>query len=197
MVTMDAYEKFLIECDTLKKIERRAVLTDNSRQENTAEHSWHIAVFALTLADYAPHNTDINRVIAMLVVHDIVEIDAGDVLLFERTGDVLKKIQERERKAADRLFGLLPTKKQAYLRQLWEEFEQAETNEARFAKVIDLLQPLLQLYGSGGAEWKKNKITAVKIRSSWETVKDVSPVIWDYVQRTIEKTVERGYIEET
>lgn len=187
---------FLVECDKLKQIERRVVLTDNSRHENSAEHSWHIIVFATVLFEYAPANTDLSRTLSMLAFHDIVEIDAGDILLFDRIGEAAKHVQERERKATERLFGLLPDDQRAFARELWDDFELSTSNEARFAKVIDLLQPLTQLFASGGGNWRANNVTAKKIRTTWNEVKGVSPAIWEYVQQTIHKAVERGYIDE-
>ena len=142
---MDRFEqqlRFIVEIDRLKNVLRRTLLTDASRRENSAEHSWHIALMAPLLAEHACEPVNVERVMRMLLVHDIVEIDAGDTFAYDANGNADKA--ERERRAADRLYGLLPDDQARELRAAWEEFEAAESAEARFAHALDRLQPLLQ-----------------------------------------------------
>ena len=146
---------FILEIDRLKSVLRRTSLLDHSRRENTAEHSWQIALMAVLLAEYADPQVDINRVVMMLLVHDLVEIDAGDTFIYDEQARVTQA--DRERRAADRIFGLLPQGQGQRLRALWEEFETRESPEARFASAIDRLQPLLSNYFTKGSSWKKRR----------------------------------------
>src|SRR5204863_6389117 len=144
---------FVMEIDKLKTILRQTSLMDNSRRENSAEHSWHLAVMALTLGDYAEPGTDLTHVVKMVLVHDIVEIDAGDTFAYDAQGYTDKN--EREERAAARIFGLLPKDQCDELLALWHEFEAIDTPEARFANALDRLEPLLGNYATGGGSWKK------------------------------------------
>ena len=142
MEPLDSQVGFLLEADRLKTVLRQSTLTDRSRRENSAEHSWHLALMALVLAEHAPPGTDLGRVMAMVVLHDLVEIDAGDLFAYAAPTDQAR--QERaERAAADRLFALLPPGQASSLRALWEEFEERATAEAKFARALDRLQPML------------------------------------------------------
>jgi putative hydrolase of HD superfamily len=142
---------FLVEIDRLKTVLRDTPISNGSRLENSAEHSWHLALFAVTLAEYADEPIDLNRVVRMLLVHDIVEIDAGDLSIFQQTHEATQK--EGEDLAASRLFGLLPDEMADEWIAVWHEFEALETSEARFARAIDSLQPLIQNHVVGGGSW--------------------------------------------
>jgi putative hydrolase of HD superfamily len=148
---------FIEEIDGLKKICRKTLLMDGTRCENDAEHSWHLAVMAMLLCEYSAQHIDLLRVMKMVLIHDIVEIDAGDTYCYDCEGNVDKR--EREEKAAERLFSILPADQAAELRALWEEFEECKTPEARFAASLDRFQPLLHNYRTQGRSWKEHRIT--------------------------------------
>lgn len=152
---------FLIEIDRLKQILRRTYLPDGDRHENTAEHSWHLAVAALVLDIYADAPIDLARVVRMALVHDIVEIDAGDTFFYDTVGALDKA--ERETRAAERLFGLLPAEQAAELRGAWEEFERRETAEARFAYALDRFMPLLHNFLAEGKAWRENGVSGEQV----------------------------------
>lgn len=175
---------FLNEIDRLKTVIRATPIANNSRRENTAEHSWHIAMYALVLADQAGPEVQIDRVIKMLLLHDIVEIDAGDtpIHLVHDTA-----VQEaKEQKAADRLFGLLPEDQATEFRAIWDEFEAAQTPDAVFAKSIDRVQPLLLNLASGGGSWIDYDVTLDQIDSRvGAKVKRGAPGIWEFVRARV------------
>jgi putative hydrolase of HD superfamily len=183
---------FVVEMDRLKGILRQTSLIDSSRRENTAEHSWHLAVAALSLAEHAPPGTDLARALHMVLIHDIVEIDAGDTFGFDDVGYLDK--EERETRAAERLFGLLPADQTATLRALWDEFEAGATPAARFAVALDRLQPLLVNFNSGGGTWKLHGITLAQLRRRMAPIAEGAPGLWPWVERTIEEACERGYV---
>ena len=151
---------FLVEIDKLKQVLRRTQLIGGERRENTAEHSWHATMIALVLAEYSNEPIDLPRVLKMLLVHDIVEIDAGDTFAFDAVGYQDKA--QREQAAAARIFGLLPTDQQSELRGLWEEFEAGESPEAKFANMADRLMPALQNYNNGGGTWREANLRSRK-----------------------------------
>jgi len=148
---------FLNEADKLKSVMRATTLCDSSRCENSAEHSWHLTLYALVLADQAGPDVDINRVIKMLILHDLVEIDAGDNPIFGEYD--ASEMAKQEQSAADRIFGLLPEDLRADLRAIWEEFEAAQTPSAQFAKSLDRFQPPMQNLQSGGGSWIDYNVT--------------------------------------
>jgi putative hydrolase of HD superfamily len=189
-VPLDAQLTFLLEADRLKGIERMTSLIDGSRRENTAEHSWHLALFALVLYDHADEPVDLLRVITMLVVHDLVEIDAGDTFAYDETGYETKSA--REQAAADRLFGLLPADQRDHLRAAWEEFEAGQTAEARFANAVDRLQPVLMNHARGGGPWREHGITMDRVLLRNEPIGRGSTVLWDEARRRIQELHERG-----
>lgn len=184
---------FILELDKLKQVMRQSYLLDTSRKENDAEHSWHLAVMALVLYEYAAEpNTDIRRVIEMILVHDIVEIDAGDTFLYDQIGYEDKT--EREQVAADHVFGLLPTDQNVYLRRLWEEFEEGQTPEARFARTLDRVEPLLLNYYTQGRMWCENKVTQENVLDRCtNTLTQGSPVLAEYMLQLIYDAHTRGY----
>jgi putative hydrolases of HD superfamily len=147
---------FVLELDRLKHVLRENPLADGSRRENTAEHSWHLAMMATVLAEHAEAPVDVGRVVQMLLLHDVVEIDAGDTFVYLAADATVRAQQEqREQAAADRIFGLLPAEQGERLRATWDEFEAALTPEARFAKAVDRLAPMLLNEASGGGSWKR------------------------------------------
>ena len=186
--------RFVVELDRLKQVLRRTVVTDGTRRENTAEHSWHVATMALVLADTADEPVDPMRVARLLLVHDIVEIDAGDTFVYDTDGQETKAA--RERAAAERLFGLLPDDQGDELRAWWVEFEDGTTAEARFARALDRLQPLLLNHASAGKAWREHGITADQVRAVNAAIEDGSPALWKLAQRLIDDAVTRGWLPE-
>ncbi len=173
---------FIREIDKEKFIVRQTYLTGAARQENDAEHAWHIAVMALLLAEHANEKVDVLKVVAMLLIHDLVEIDAGDTYAY---ANVPKEAQhEKEARGADRLFGLLPEDQGQKLRALWDEFEAAETAEARFAHTMDNLQPMMQNHMTGGAMWKERGIALSQVLRRNARTAEGSGVLWDYAKKT-------------
>ncbi|OFW03440.1 MAG: phosphohydrolase [Acidobacteria bacterium RIFCSPLOWO2_02_FULL_68_18] len=175
---------FLLEADKLKHVARRTPLADASRLENSAEHSWHLVLAAIVMAEHLRAEVDPLRVLEMLAVHDLVEIDAGDTFAYD-PGHLGTKV-ERERAAADRIFALLPPDQAARLRALWEEFEAHETREARFANALDRLQPLLQNACSGGGSWRNHKVTRQQVLGRMDPIKTTLPDVWPRVVDIIE-----------
>lgn len=184
--------QFIIEIDKLKQVLRQTLLTDGSRQENSAEHSWHIAIMAILLAEYASEAVDVLRVIKMLLIHDLVEIDAGDTFCYDLKGNEDKAA--REALAATRLFGLLPEEQGVELRSLWEEFEAQETPDSRFAAALDRIQPLLHNQQTQGGTWRIHGIGQDQVRRRMHPVVDGAPALWPLVEKVIEDSVKAGYL---
>ena len=180
---------FLNEADRLKSVLRATALVDRSRPENSGEHSWHLALYALVLADQAGPGVDINRVIRMLLIHDLVEIDVGDVPIHSQNGQAHASVetQAAEAKAADRIFGLLPPDLGKDLRTLWEEFEAAETPDARFAKSLDRVQPVMANLMSGGGTWATYNVTYDQLESRvGSKIAKGAPGLWDWVREKVQ-----------
>jgi putative hydrolases of HD superfamily len=176
---------FLNEADRLKQVLRATTLVDGSRPENSGEHSWHLALYALVLADQAGPGVSIDRVIRMLLIHDLVEIDVGDVPIHSQNGQAHASVQTQaaEAKAADRIFGLLPNDLAVDLRMLWEEFEAAETPDARFAKSLDRVQPVMANLMSGGGTWTTYNVTYDQLESRvGSKIAKGAPALWDWVK---------------
>ncbi len=174
---LDDQLAFLVEIDALKGIVRASPIIDKSRRENTAEHSWHLAMFALILGENTAPSININRVIKMLLIHDIVEIDAGDTPIHGTQG--LTEQSELEEAAANRIFGILPEKQGEALYNLWHEFETANTEDAKFAKALDRLQPLIQNVETGGGTWNENKVTKQQVHERYgPTIQTGSKALW-------------------
>jgi putative hydrolases of HD superfamily len=184
---------FITEIDRLKQILRQTYISDRSRPENTAEHSWHIALMATVLSEYAPPGTDLLHATKMLLIHDIVEIDAGDTFAFDEVGNQSKA--EREEKAADRLFGLLPPDQTSELRSLWNEFEAQQTPTAQFAAALDRIQPLLLNQQNQGGTWRKYGITRDRVIERMRPVTVGAPELWSIVEEAIEECVVAGYLD--
>ncbi|HBB31162.1 MAG TPA: phosphohydrolase [Cyanobacteria bacterium UBA8803] len=184
--------QFIIEIDKLKSVLRQTRLTDNSRQENSAEHSWHLAIMAIVLTEYAPPNVDLFRAIKMLLLHDLVEIDAGDTFCYDLQGN--QDRATREQIAATRIFGMLPPEQGQQLREIWEEFEAFETATARFAAALDRLQPLLQNQQNQGQTWQLHGINQNQVMQRMAPVKDGIPGLWPMVEQIVEDCVAAGYL---
>jgi len=159
---LDAALAFFLEADRLKGVERRNWLADGSRRENTAEHSWHLGIAAMVLAPFAVEPIDLSVAVCMALVHDIVEIDAGDTFAYDQAEAAASK-QEREQAAADRLFGMLPAATGTRFRQLWDEYERGDTPEARFVMAVDRLAPMLLNIAEGGSTWREHGITRARV----------------------------------
>ena len=183
---------FLVEADRLKGVLRQTTLCDGSRAENSAEHSWHLALMVAVLAEHAPTGTDAGRAMRMVLVHDLVEIDAGDTFAYDAAANVGK--DERERVAAARIFGLLPAEQGAELRALWEEFEAQATPEARFANAIDRLQPLLNNHHAGGGSWKAHGVTRAQVMRRMAPIERAMPGLWPTVLDVVERNCALGHI---
>ena len=184
--------RFVLEADRLKSVLRRTRLLDGSRRENSAEHSWHLALMAVLLADTAAAEVDLLRVLSMLLVHDVVEIDADDTFAYDTAAN--RDREERERWAADRLFGLLPDGDAREMRGLWEEFEAGATADARFAVALDRLQPLLLNAASGGGTWREHGVTRALVLRRMEPIRHGAPALWAFVLRTVDEACAAGHI---
>jgi putative hydrolase of HD superfamily len=186
---------FIVEIDKLKQIIRQSYITDGTRNETDAEHSWHMAVMAVLLAEHVDQaEIDVLKVIKMLLIHDVVEIDAGDTYCYDTQG---KQTQyQRETEAADRLFGLLPADQEKEFRSLWEEFEATATPEAKFAAALDRLQPLLLQYHTAGKSWQEHQIVSAKVRERNRHIQQISQVLSQLVEEIITDSVAKGYLNE-
>lgn len=178
---LDAQFDFIREIDKEKFIGRETYLTDARRKENDAEHAWHMAVMTVLLAEYANEKIDVAKTMTMLLIHDLVEIDAGDTYAY--AGVAREAQHAREAKGADRLFGLLPADQGEKLRALWEEFEEGETPEARFAHTMDNIQPMMQNDMTGGRAWKEHGIHLSQVLGRNARTADGSAVLWEYAFR--------------
>jgi len=186
---------FLVEIDKLKQVLRRTWLMDQSRYENDAEHSWHIALAAVLFLEYAHDpQVDVLRVIKMLLVHDLVEIDAGDTYAYDETA--CRTQPEREQRAADRIFGLLPSDQAAEFRGLWDEFDARETREARYAAALDRFQPLVHNYLTNGRAWLEHAVTSDRVYQRNRPVVDGAPLLGRYAEDLIRAAVAKGYLAE-
>ena len=185
--------EFILEVDKLKQVQRRTTLLDRSRQENSAEHSWHIALIVLILSEYAEtDDLDLLHVIKLLLAHDLVEIDAGDTYCYDEIGGRDK--EAREMKAADRIFSILPRDQAASFRSLWAEYEARETSESRFANALDRLQPFLHNYFTRGRVWRKHGIRKKQVLARMKPVDEGSHRLWDYVSSLIDDAVAKGFL---
>jgi putative hydrolase of HD superfamily len=188
---MDRLERqlrFILEIDRLKSVYRRTYLVDGSRRENSAEHSWHLALLAMTLAEHSNEPLDVGKVIRMVLIHDIVEIDAGDTFIYDAEGNKA----EREEKAAERIFGLLPPDQEREFRDLWNEFEAAVTPESRFANALDRFMPQLHNYHDRGRVWKEHGITAERVLTRNAEMSRGSMTLWEWTQELIARAEEEG-----
>ena len=191
---IDRQFEFLLEADKEKFIQRKTLKSDGKTFENDAEHAWHMAIMCLLLGEYSNEEMDLLKTISMILIHDVVEIDAGDTYAYD---DESKKSQrERELKAADRLFGLLPDDQGKKFRALWEEFEEGKTAEAKFAHTMDNVQPAMLNNSTDGKMWAKNGIKLSQILERNKNTADGSKTLWDYSYRNfINPNVKKGRIE--
>ena len=186
---------FFREIDREKFIERQTLLTDGRRRENDAEHAWHMAVMAILLGEYSNEEIDVLRTVSMILIHDVVEIDAGDTYAYDEAGKTTQR--QREEAAADRLFAILPEDQGRALRELWEEFEARSTPEARFARVMDNLQPMMLNHASDGKAWTDHNIALSQVLKRNEKTADGSEVLWDYAKEAfLRPNVEKGRLRE-
>lgn len=194
MTRLEQQIAFIVEIDKVKNVFRQTPLADGNRKENDAEHSWHIALMALLLKEYAEEEVDVLKVMTMVLVHDLVEIDAGDTYAYDDIGAVTKR--EREVKAADRIFGMLPKDQGNYLRALWDEFEEYESADAKYAHLLDNFQPLLLNDASGGISWSEHSVKKSQIYKRNEQIEETSKVIWKKMQETVAKNIGLGNIKD-
>jgi putative hydrolase of HD superfamily len=186
---------FIIEIDRLKDVFRQTFLMNGSRRENDTEHSWHIAMMAVLLSEYAEdEEIDILRVVRMLLIHDLVEIDAGDTYAYDENG--YRDKARRESAAADRIFSVLPEDQAMELRGLWEEFEERRSPDSRYAAAMDVLQPLLHNHETKGISWKAHGTTRSMVIKRIGMIRDGSRTLWEYALTLIEDSVRRGYLAE-
>ena len=192
---MGRFEKqlaFILEADKEKNILRQTHLTGHGRRENDAEHAWHMAMMIYLLKEYSNREIDIAKTMMMALIHDIVEIDAGDTYAYDTMG--LETQKEREQRAAERIFGMLPEDQCSELRALFDEFEACESAEARFARTMDNFQPLLLNHSNGGADWRAHQVTKSKVVGRQQTSKLGSEAIWEYTEDLIRENVKKGCI---
>jgi putative hydrolase of HD superfamily len=186
---------FLVEADKLKAISRRTPLVDGSRLENSAEHSWHLVLTAIIMQQYSPDAINLLRVLEMVAVHDLVEIDAGDTFAYDAAGHATKAA--REEAAAARLFGLLPADQREHVTALWEEFEAQQSPESRFANALDRLQPLLQNASAGGGSWRTHNLHRDQVLRRMSPIESSMPELWPMVIDVIDAFCAMGVIQKT
>ena len=184
--------EFLIIADKMKSVYRQTLLADKSRRETDAEHSWHIALMAMLFSDLAPEGVDSDRVIKMCLVHDLVEIYAGDTFCYDSVAGMDK--EEREKAAADKLFSVLPEKDGEMLKNLWLEFDEQKTPDAMFAASLDRLQPIVNNILTDGHTWRKGNVTRAQVEKRMEVIKDGFPAAWETVCNIVNLGEEKGYI---
>ena len=193
MQRLDRQVCFILETDKLKQVLRQTLVSGGEgRRENDAEHSWHLGLMALLLREHAAEPVDLLRVVEMLLVHDLVEIDAGDTFVYDEAAHQDK--EEREQRAAVRIFGLLPEDQAGRVRALWEEFEARQTPEARYAAALDRFQPLLLNYQTEGAAWRKHGVRRDQVIARNRHIEEGAPALWAAAQELIAAAVQRGWI---
>ena len=186
-------KEFLLEVDKMKQIYRQTHIAGGSRQENDAEHSWHLALMTALLSEHANEKIDVRKTMLMVLVHDIVEIDAGDTYAYDAAGNATKR--ERERKAAKRIFHLLPEDQAEELFQLWEEFEACETPEAKFAHSMDNIQPIMLNDATGGKAWREHQVKKSQVEKRQESTRAGSETIMEVAEEIIRRNVENGNLK--
>jgi putative hydrolase of HD superfamily len=184
---------FIKEIDKVKYIQRKTKLFNSDRNENDAEHSWHLALMAIVLAEHSDQPIDVLKVVKMVLIHDVVEIDAGDIFLYDT--QINHDNTDQERLAANRIFGLLPEKQAQDFIAIWEEFEAGETSEAKFARSMDRLEPLLQNTSNNGGTWKEFGVPYSKVYEKKSIIKEGSATLWNYAEGLINESVEKGILK--
>ena len=185
--------KFAITIDEMKNIFRRNLLADGSRRENDAEHSWHLAMLAMILEEYSAEKVDIERVLKIALIHDLIEVYAGDTFAYDAKGNEDK--HEREIQAAEKLFGMLDPVQGGELRELWDEFEAMETAESNYANAIDRIQPLILNYLTDGHTWKMGDVTSDKIYKRMDIIRTATPELWHIVEGIINTSIKAGILK--
>lgn len=183
--------EFIKEIDKVKYILRKTKLINSDRNENDAEHSWHLALMAIVLAGHSNEPVDVLKVVKMLLIHDLVEIDAGDTFIYDTQKN--HSNTEEERLAANRIFGLLPSDQAEEFIELWEEFEAWKTQEAKFARSMDRLEPLLQNYSNNGGTWREYEISYNTVYEKKKIVREGSETLWSFVENLLNESVEKGF----
>lgn len=186
--------QFILEIDKLKQVFRQTYLLDQTRRENDAEHSWHLSMLALFLSEHSNSPIDVKRVVEMALIHDIVEIDAGDTFVYDTVHAETQKA--REKLAAERIFNLLPSDQKDYLYALWVEFETSQTPEAKFARAIDRVQPLLHNCYTKGRAWKAHGVKLSQVLERNKHIEDGSKELWEFMKIQIKQAVANGYLED-
>ncbi|SEQ91829.1 putative hydrolases of HD superfamily [Lachnospiraceae bacterium NE2001] len=194
-VRLDQQLKFTAEIDKMTSIIRRTSLIDRSRRENDAEHSWHIAVMAMLFEEYAVEPVDVHRAVEMCVVHDLVEIYAGDTFAYDTVGNADKA--DREREAADKLFTQLPEEQGQMIRKLWEEFDAMETPDSKYAACMDRLQPFLHNTLTEGFTWKEDGTSRASVEKRMSIIKDFLPEVYEWIEENINRAVAEGWLKES
>lgn len=194
MTRLEQQVQFILEIDKVKNIFRQTYLSDRNRKENDAEHSWHIAIMAILLQEYAEEPVDVLKVMTMVLLHDLVEIDAGDTYAYDVDGAATKR--ERELKAAERIFGILPEDQGKYFRELWDEFEEYETADAKYAHLLDNFQPLLLNHASGGVSWVEHEVKKSQIYKRNDRIEETSKVIWEYMKSVVDENISKGNVRD-
>ena len=184
--------EFIVEVDKVKKIMRQTYLSDASRKEDDAEHSWHLALMAVLLKEYSNEEVDLSKVIPMVLIHDLVEIDAGDTYAYDAEGAKTKRA--REVAAADRIFGMLPEDQGGYFRELWDEFEAYESDDAKFAHLLDNFQPLLLNHESNGKSWTEHHVKKSQIYKRNEKIEETSLEVWERMKQIVEEHIALGHV---
>lgn len=193
MTRLEQQMNFILELDKIKTITRQTYLSDRSRKENDAEHSWHLAVMAVLLSEYASEKVDLLKVITMVLIHDVVEIDAGDTYAYDPEGNKTKRA--RELAAADRIFSLLPPDQAGYMRSLWDEFEEQSTPESKFANTLDKVQPGYLNHASEGLAWREHGISLGQVLERNSRTGEGSLELWEYMQEIFAENVRKGYLK--
>ena len=186
--------EFAVEIDKMKLVLRRNLVADGSKREDDAAHSWHLAIMAMILEEYSAEKIDVNRVIKIALVHDLVEVYAGDTFAYDSKGYEDK--EQRERDAADKLFGMLEGEQSTEIRTLWDEFEAVETAESKYANAIDRIQPLLLNYLTNGHTWKLGSVSSAQVYKRMDIIRTATPELWDIVEGVIRDSLKKGLLKE-
>jgi putative hydrolases of HD superfamily len=184
---------FIKEIDKIKYIQRKTKLFNSDRPENDAEHSWHLAMMTIVLAEHSDTPIDVLKVLKMVLIHDIVEIDAGDIFMYDTEKSHTNT--DNERKAATRIFGLLPKEQAEELIAIWEEFEAGVTNEANFSRSMDRFEPLLQNASNNGGTWKEFDVDYSKVYEKKKVIKEGSTTLWKYAENLLNESVDKGILK--
>lgn len=194
MTRLEQQVNFIVEIDKVKNIFRQTYLADTNRKENDAEHSWHLAISAFLLKEHVKEEVDLLKTILMVLIHDLVEIDAGDTYAYDDVGAQTKR--EREEKGAERIFGMLPEDQGEYFWELWEEFEAYESADAKFAHLLDNFQPLLLNDASNGKSWEEHGVKKSQIYKRNEKIEETSVPVWEYMKALVQKHIELGHVKD-